>query len=70
MLSRLIKIAEEFNVAVYITNQGKFMDLDLMMDQWSVRGSSHLLIIAYALVAFFISHLASYKLNLCEIIVL
>jgi hypothetical protein len=24
MLSRLIKIAEEFNVAVYMTNQGKF----------------------------------------------
>lgn len=53
MLSRLIKIAEEFNVAVYITNQGKFMDLDLMMDQWSLRGSTHLFI-AYALVAFFI----------------
>lgn len=24
MLSRLIKIAEEFNVAVYMTNQGKY----------------------------------------------
>lgn len=34
MLSRMIKIAEEFNVAVYMTNQGKFFlkDLNFFVD--------------------------------------
>lgn len=30
MLSRITKIAEEFNVAVYMTNQGKLMQLNII----------------------------------------
>jgi len=34
MLSRLTKIAEEFNVAVYITNQGELFCLALYLFQF------------------------------------
>jgi meiotic recombination protein DMC1 len=39
MLSRLTKIAEEFNVAVYITNQGVLSSLILSVPRKSSLGS-------------------------------